>query len=109
MRKLLLALSLVGLVVLGPVAGEEEKRKKNEEPIKVITLDRKTPVLYEKEIEPILVNKCNFCHSGNIKEGKLDLASYETLMKGGNRGKPIVAGKSVESMLVTLCAKAKRP
>ena len=27
-----------------------------------------------------------------IKEGNLDMATYETLMKGGKRGQPIVPG-----------------
>ena len=65
---------------------EEKKRGKKEQEIKVIKLDRKTPVLFDKEIEPILVNKCSFCHSGNVKEGKLDLSSYDTMMRGGKHG-----------------------
>ena len=72
-------------------------------------LDRKTPVLYEKDIEPILVNKCAFCHSGNIKEGKLDLSSYESLMRGGKNGSSVTPGKSSESKLVKLSAKVVRP
>src|SRR5262249_27707312 len=72
-------------------------------------LTRKDPVSYEKEVEPILVNKCAFCHSGNLKEGRLDLSSYETMMKGGKRGVPLVAGKPDESLLVKLCGKTMKP
>jgi WD40 repeat protein len=78
-------------------------------PIKVITLTRKDPVSYEKEIEPILINKCAFCHSGNLKEGRLDLSSYDSMMKGGKRGVPLVAGKSVESLIIKLCGKTEKP
>jgi WD40 repeat protein len=106
MRSILLV-ALACLVTLGARAGE--KRKKNEQPIKVIELKRKTPVLYDKDIEPILVNKCAFCHSGNVKESKLDLSSYESLVKGGKRGKSIVPGNSAASLLVKLSAKANRP
>jgi len=79
------------------------------QPIKVVVLDRKDPVLYEKDVEPVLINKCTFCHSGNLKEGKLDMGTFETLMKGGKRGKPIVPGKSDESLLYKLCGKTQKP
>src|SRR5262245_14670564 len=105
--------ALVCVVALGVAPGQEkdkeEKRGKREQAIKVVPLDRKTPVVYEKEIEPILVNKCAFCHSGNIKEGKLDLSSYETMMRGGKRGPAIVPNKGAESPLYKLAAKAVRP
>jgi WD40 repeat protein len=101
---------LCGFVVGTAGAQEEgEKRRKKEERVAVVKLDRKTPVLYEKDIEPILVNKCAFCHSGNVKEGKLDLSSYETLMRGGKRGRSVVPGKSAQSLLVKLSAKDVRP
>jgi WD40 repeat protein len=79
------------------------------QPIKVVTLDRKEPVSYERDVEPILLNKCSFCHSGNVKEGKLDLGSFEGLMKGGKRGGPVVAGKSAESLLCKLSGKTQKP
>ena len=106
MRYVLTALLLVASLGVG---AEEEKRKKNEEPIKILKLDRKTPVLFEKDVEPILVNKCAFCHSGNIKEGKLDISSYESLMRGGKKGSAVMPGKGTESHLVKLSSKAIRP
>ena len=78
-------------------------------PIKIVALNRKEPVLYDKDIEPIFVNKCAFCHSGNIKEGKLDMATHETLMKGGKKGPSIIPGKADESILYKLSAKVMRP
>src|SRR5262249_36564823 len=53
--------------------------------------------------------KCTFCHSGNVKEGKFDMGSFETLMKGGKHGKPIVPGKAAESLLVKAAGKTERP
>jgi WD40 repeat protein len=108
MRRLALVL-VPALLLIASAAGEEEKRGKKEQPIKVVTVDRKTPVLYDKDIEPILVNKCAYCHSGNVKESKLDLASYDSMMRGGKRGKPVIPGRSAESLLVLLSAKTIRP
>jgi WD40 repeat protein len=84
-------------------------KKKDSEPIKVVELKRSAPVSYEKDVEPILVNKCAFCHSGNIKEGKLDMASYETLVKGGKRGPCFVPGKAEASLLCKLAGKTAKP
>src|SRR5436305_11818611 len=77
----LLPLCLLGLLPVLALADDKEKSA-GVQPIKVVTLDRKDPVTYEKDIEPILVKKCFFCHSGNVKEAKFDLGSHETLMKG---------------------------
>src|SRR4051794_156813 len=96
----LLTLSLLGILAVPALGGEEKKL--DVPPIKVVALDRKDPVDYLKDVDPILVKKCAFCHSGNVKEGKFDLSSYETLMKGGKRGKPVVAGKSADSLLIKL-------
>src|SRR6266446_8073916 len=86
-----------------------DKKTNNTAPIPVVTLNRKEPVRYDKDIEPILVNKCMFCHSGPVKEAKLDMANYETLMKGGKSGPPIIAGKSAESLLIKRAGKTEKP
>ncbi|MSR32344.1 MAG: NB-ARC domain protein [Gemmataceae bacterium] len=87
----------------------DEPKSSTVKPILVVELDRKEPVSYDKDIEPILVKKCNFCHSGNIKEGKLDLSSFDSMMKGGKKGKPVVPGKAMESRLYLLSGKTERP
>src|SRR3954454_14048300 len=87
----------------------QEPPAKGVQPIKVVTLQRTAPVEYEKDIEPILVNKCVVCHSGAVKEGKLDLATHEGLLKGGKRGKSLVPGKSAESLIVRLAGKTEKP
>lgn len=100
--------SLLALLLLAP-SGLADKKKNATAPIAVVSLNRKEPVRYAQDIEPILVNKCMFCHSGPVKEAKLDMSSYETLMKGGKSGPPIIAGKSVESMLVKRAGKTEKP
>ncbi len=97
------------LLALFPAIASADDKKPAVEPIKVVNLDRKEPVTYEKDIEPILVNKCAFCHSGNLKEGKLDMGTYETLLKGGKRGNSLVPGKSAESLLIKLAGRSEKP
>src|SRR5437899_3778167 len=104
----LASLSMLALLS-GTVVAQQDKAKTGARPIKVVTLDRKEPVLYDKDIEPILINKCQFCHSGSVKEGKLDMSSHEALMKGGKRGQPIVPGKAVESLLLKLAGRVQKP
>ena len=87
-------------VCLFPVFLFAQEPKKDElKPIPLVDLKRTDPVSFEKEILPIFVAKCQVCHAGNLTEGKLDLGTYASMMKGGKRGAAIVAGKSVESFL----------
>ena len=109
MRKIL-ALGLAALLpALALADDKKDKAKSAVEPIKVVTLDRKEPVLYEKDVEPIFANKCQYCHSGSVKESKFDLGTYEALMTSGKRGKAVVPGKSAESLLVQLAGRTKKP
>jgi WD40 repeat protein len=97
------------LLVLPALALAQEKKDAKLDPIPEVKLDRKDPVAYEKDVEPILANKCFVCHSGKELNGKLDLSSYEKLMKGGKHGTPVVAGKAAESLLYKLCSRQQKP
>jgi WD40 repeat protein len=75
----------------------------------VAKLDLKKPVTYD-DVEPIIIKRCTVCHSGSVKEGRLDLASYEVLMKGGKSGEPIKPGKSQDSIMYKAVQRVlKRP
>lgn len=78
-------------------------------PIVPAKLDRDTPVVYQEEIEPIFEDRCIYCHSGNLTEGKFDMGTYQSLMKGGKSGKAIEPGKSEESLLFHLSTRNKKP
>jgi WD40 repeat protein len=91
------------------VSALAEDKKASVQPIAVVKIERKDPVTYDKDIEPILIKKCQFCHSGSVIEGKLDMSSYESLVKGGKRGQSIVPGKAGESLLVRLAGKSQKP
>ena len=95
--RLLLAATLLALA---PLAVRAQDKKKEQGPVKVVDLKRTDAVAYEKEIEPIFYKKCITCHSGSVKEGNLDLASYEGLVKGGKRNSPIVPGKGNDSLII---------
>lgn len=103
------SLLTLGLLALLPSAVLTQEKKAEIKPIEIVKLDRKDPVLYDKDIEPILVKKCTVCHSGNVKEAKLDLSSYDNLMKGGKRGKSVIPGKAEESLLVKLSGRTTKP
>lgn len=104
-----LLLSLVLLALLPALASAQQKKKSQTvKPIAVVKLKRTAPVLYDKDVEPILIDKCAVCHSDNIKEGKFDVGSYEGLIKGGKHGAAVVPGKSAESFLVKLAARTEK-
>src|SRR5262245_54015535 len=94
------------------VAADEPKEpvKKDLPPIPVVTIDHKDPVVYEKEIHPIFVNKCAHCHSSSTKkEGRFGLGSYENLMRGGKSGPAVVPGKGSESLLYKSAGRTGKP
>lgn len=60
-------------------------------------LDR--PV-FAKLVQPLLRDNCVPCHGPEKSKGSLRLDSYEALLKGGENGPAIVAGKSGDSLMV---------
>ncbi len=57
---------------------------------------------FESRIRPVLVKHCYECHSAESKEikGKLRLDSATGLLRGGDSGASLVAGKPNESLLM---------
>lgn len=56
--------------------------------------------LYLDVVAPALEQRCGSCHNDNKKKGGFSVASYTTLLKGGEKGAVIVPGKVDESDLV---------
>jgi WD40 repeat protein len=94
----------LALVILAPVGVTAA-----EKPIAVVQLDRKEPVAYERDIEPIFRSKCVACHTGKELKGKFDVSSYASVMKGGAKGPVIVPNKSADSRLIQFAGKTKKP
>jgi hypothetical protein len=55
---------------------------------------------FEKQIRPLLIEKCHKCHSGGMTKGGLRLDSRESALKGGESGPAVVPGKPEESILM---------
>jgi hypothetical protein len=55
--------------------------------------------LFEKEVRPVLMNRCVSCHGPSQQFSALRVDSREALLKGGNRGPAIVPGDATLSVL----------
>jgi mono/diheme cytochrome c family protein len=67
---------------------------------------------FKRDIAPILQANCVGCHSGNgqgLRNGKLDMTTFEKLMAGGKRGQDIVGGDPEGSMLVKMIKGEETP
>ena len=59
-------------------------------------------VMFSQEVFPLLKKRCVGCHyPGNeFNQSQLAMENYESLMKGGVHGSPVVAGHSDSSLIV---------
>ncbi len=64
---------------------------------------------YVKQIEPIFREKCAACHNHTLRQGGLNLESYDALMSGGKHGAAIVRGKSSDSRLIKMVEGSIQP
>jgi cytochrome c553/cytochrome c551/c552 len=55
---------------------------------------------FEKEIRPLIAEKCLACHGGKKTYGGLSLTSRAEVLKGGENGPAVVPGKPAESLLL---------
>src|SRR5262245_31412685 len=66
----------------------------------VRTADSRQTEFFEKEIRPILVERCQSCHGDKMHKGGLRLTSRDAALRGADGGPVIVPGKPSESRLV---------
>src|SRR5438128_6724150 len=64
---------------------------------------------FAKQVAPILTKYCTGCHNDADREGKLSLASYEALLKGGAKGSVVTPGQPELSRLVRVLTGAAKP
>jgi WD40 repeat protein len=57
------------------------------------------PKSFIKDVAPILKENCFACHDSKKRKGKLDMTTYESLRKGGDKDDPITPGKPEESLM----------
>ena len=55
---------------------------------------------FTKDVAPILTKYCGGCHNDTDREGKLSLTSYDSLLKGGEKGSVITAGQADLSRMI---------
>ncbi len=64
---------------------------------------------FAKEVAPLLTKYCGGCHNDTDREGKLSLASYDALLKGGAKGGVLTAGDAGASRLVRVLTGQAEP
>ena len=77
----LLILSLCLALPAALQAQEDKEKNAKVVPVKIVELNRKDAVAYEKEVKPIFYKKCVTCHSGSVKEGRFDIANTKELSR----------------------------
>jgi ankyrin repeat protein/mono/diheme cytochrome c family protein len=61
------------------------------------------PVEFTRDIQPLLERSCVACHSGERAKGGFQVTDRTSLLKGGNRGEPVVVpGKPDAGQLIHL-------
>ena len=65
--------------------------------------------LFKTDVRKILKQKCVGCHGEDATEGKLDLATQEGLLKGGERGPAAVIGRGSKSLLSRVITHQQEP
>ena len=64
-----------------------------------IPTDVDSVLLFTHLIQPILNTKCISCHNESKAKGGLVITTYQGIQQGGDNGKVIIPGKSMESSL----------
>lgn len=68
--------------------------------IKVEAATGKETVSFAKDIAPIFVKSCTGCHGTNRPRNNFSLNTIEALLRGGDRGEPVLPGKPADSLLI---------
>ncbi len=55
---------------------------------------------FEKNVRPVLAEKCFMCHGATLQQSQLRVDSREALLKGGAHGAAIVPDKPEQSLLI---------
>jgi mono/diheme cytochrome c family protein len=67
------------------------------------------PELFERQIRPIITDKCLACHASDARKGGLDLTRRSLAVAGGTSGPAIVAGQPDESLLFEKISAGEMP
>jgi WD40 repeat protein len=96
----------LALFSLSPINAQEAKKPGQVDPA-AVNLGR--PVDFDKDIQPILDEKCVACHNVAIAESKLILEDVPAILKGGKRGPAVVPKDPEKSLMYRVAARAIDP
>jgi hypothetical protein len=66
-------------------------------------------ISFAKDIQPVFQKTCWNCHSASVQLSKLNLATRDAALKGGDHGPAIVPGSAQNSRLFRLVAGLEKP
>ena len=69
--------------------------------LEVMKATGKETVSFSNDLAPVFVKHCIGCHGlGRRPSGRLNLNTFDGLLRGGESGAPVVPGKPAESLLI---------
>jgi hypothetical protein len=91
---------LLPLLLLETRAAVAEEPKPDDQPAAGAAADPKAVEFFENRVRPLLAERCLECHGPEKQKANLRLDSLGAIVKGGDSGPALVAGKAEESLLV---------
>lgn len=67
------------------------------------------PADFDSTAGPILRARCLPCHSAKVRSGGLSVETRDDILRGGKSGSAIIAGRPVDSVLLSQVASGKMP
>ena len=67
------------------------------------------PLLFERDVRPLLARRCFTCHGDDKPKANLDLRTVGGMLRGGDGGPVLVRGDPEGSPLLGLVAKGEMP
>ena len=64
---------------------------------------------WKDHVEPVIRERCGDCHSGVKTKSGLDLGSFQSILRGGDRGAAVVPGRPDDSLLLKVLAAGADP
>lgn len=100
---------LLASIALASVAGAQDKAVDDAGPIAIEAVKLDRPADWKVDVLPILKARCIACHNTKDREGDLVLETPQDMIKGGENGPAIVAGKGAESLMIKAASRQKKP
>src|SRR5258706_11209848 len=94
--------TIIALLLCGLLCSFPASAKLTPEQLKLLPPPAQKQVSFSQDIKPIFEASCIKCHGRGRDKGNFRIDSRETLLKGGDSGPAVIAGKSVESLLLEL-------